>query len=128
MCNDNRNSNYIANLLEKILLLQQTEETGLGGCEKPFLGNIPILANTRPLNLYTCCNGTLWTMPYNDQNNNQLGESSFFRIENVNDNCATFRILIQEDNGYAATNNFFMIDLNCISCIKCLNDTLINNL
>ena len=49
-------------------------------------------------------------------------------IENVNDNCATFRILIQTDTGYTLTNNFFTINLKCISSIKCLGDVLITGL
>lgn len=118
MCN---NGSCISELLEKILLLQQ-RNYNIEGCNKPFLGNNIISANTRPLNLYSCCTGEIWTMPYN---NGTQGESSVFRIENINDNYATFRILVPTDTGYSSTNNFFTIDLKQVSCIKCLEDTTI---
>jgi len=126
MCNKNGNANCFAELLEKIILLQQTGENSPLGCDKPFLGNITLMANTRPLNLYTCCSGVLWEMPYDF--NGTTGTSNFFRIESVNENCATFRILIPNETGYTSTNNFFVINLNCIGSIKCLADTLVTNL
>lgn len=128
MCNKNNceNGNCLARVLEKIILLQQTGENTSSGCDKPFLGNISLIANTRPINLYCCCTNKIWEMPY--EYNGQTGVSSFFRIESVNDNCATFRILIRTDSGYTATNNFFIINLNCVGSLKCLGDTLINNI
>ncbi|MBO5376685.1 MAG: hypothetical protein J6A52_07555 [Bacilli bacterium] len=126
MCDKNNNGNCFANILEKIILLQQIGQNNTLGCDKPFLGNTSLIANTRPLNIYSCCNNTLWSIPYNY--NNQQGTSSFFRVENINDNCATFRILIREENSYTATNNFFIMNLNCIGSIKCLADTLIENI
>lgn len=126
MCDKNNNGNCFANILERIILLQQVGENNTVGCDKPFLGNVSLLANTRPINIYGCCNNTLWTMPYDY--NGQTGRSSFFRIESVNDNCATFRILIRTETEYIATNNFFIIDLNCIGSLKCLGDVLIENI
>ena len=107
MCNNN--GNCLSELLEKILLLQQVNNNIQEGCTKPFLGGIEQTANTRPLNIYCCCTGAIWTMPYNY--NGQNGESSIFRIESINDNYATFRILIPTETGYTATDNFFTIDL-----------------
>ena len=121
MCNNN--GNCISELLEKILLIQQVNNIQ-EGCNKPFLGGNLANANTRPLNLYSCCSGDVWTMPYNY--NSETGNSTTFRIESINDNYATFRILIPTDNGYSSTDNFFTIDLKHISCIKCLDDTTIN--
>lgn len=120
MCNNN--GNCISELLEKILILQQVNNTQ-EGCNKPFLGDLGSSFNTRPINLYCCCTNALWTMPYTY--NEQTGESSVFRIENVNENCATFRILIPTETGYTSTNNFFTIDLKYVSCIKCLEDTFV---
>jgi len=117
MCNDNYDC--LSKYLESILLLQQEYCTVQGGCNKPFLGGGETNNNTKPLNLYSCCTGRIWSMPYNY--NEEAGESTTFRIENMNDNYATFRILIPTDNGYVFTNNFFTIDLNNIVCIKCLN-------
>ena len=122
MCNNNENC--LSELLEKILFLQQNQNSTQEGCNKPFLGDNIINANTRPLNIYSCCTGTIWTMPYNY--NSETGNSTTFRIENINDNYATFRILIPTDTGYTATDNFFTIDLKYISCIKCLQDVIIN--
>lgn len=124
MCN---NGNCIAGLLEKILILQQTEVPNTLGCNRPILGNNPgINANTRPLNLYCCCNNSLWTMPYNY--NGTVGDSSIFRIENIIDNYATFRILVQNEDNMVATDNFFTINLDYISCVKCLEDQLVSNI
>lgn len=123
MCN---NGNYIAEILEKILILQQQSETNINlGCERPFISN-NILANTRPINLYCCCTNSIWTMPYNY--NQEEGTSTTFRVENVNENTATLRILINDNGSITATDNFFTIDLDYISCIKCLEDTLITNI
>ena len=125
MCNNN--GNCISELLEKILLLQKINNNRQEGCTKPFLGENELLsANTRPINLYCCCTGAIWTMPYNY--NGQTGNSSIFRIESIHDNCATFRILISTDDGYTATDNFFTIDLKYVSCIKCLQDALVSNI
>ena len=124
MCN---NGNCIAGLLEKILILQQTEVPNVMGCNRPILGNNPgISANTRPLNLYCCCTNSLWTMPYNY--NGATGDSSVFRIENIIDNCATFRILIQNQDNMVATDNFFTMNLDYVSCVQCLEDQLVSNI
>ena len=121
------NNNCIASILEKILILQQSSDPIENGCNKPFLGEIATTSfNTRPINLYSCCSNTLWTMPYNY--NGTTGTSTVFRIENINDNCATFRILINDEGTISATDNFFVIDLDYVSCIKCLQDTLVTNL
>ena len=125
MCNNN--DNCINELLEKILLLQRRNNNMPEGCTKPFLGENELSsANTRPINIYSCCTGTIWTMPYDY--NEQTGESTAFRIESINENCATFRILIPTLDGYTATDNFFTIDLKYVSCIKCLQDTLVSNI
>ncbi len=123
MCN-NGNGSGIAEILEKIILLQRFDVNTQAGCTKPILGEISgINANTRPINIYTCCNGTIWSMPYGDAE-----ESTVFRIESINENCATFRILESTEAGYTATNSYFTINLNCVSCITCLDDTLVTNL
>ncbi len=124
MCNNNEFC--LSELLEKIILLQHINNNIQEGCTKPFLGGTSETANTRPINLYCCCTGEIWTMPYNY--NGQTGESSVFRIESINENYATFRILIPTETGYTATDNFFTIDLKYISCVKCLTDALIINI
>lgn len=127
MCNNNNENSCIAQILEKILLLQHMDNNYSNGCDKPFLGNVTgIDANTRPINLYCCCTNSIWTMPYNY--NGSSGTSSIFRVEGINENTATLRILIPSETSYTATDNFFTIDLKYISCIKCLQDTLITNI
>lgn len=124
MCNNNENC--IAELLEQILLIQQRDNRNTSGCNRPILGNISEMANTRPVNLYCCCTNNIWTMPY--ETNETNGESTVFRIESINDNCATFRVLIPNGDTYTASNSFFTINLGFISCIKCLNDALVSNI
>ena len=124
MCNENCGA-CLATLLENIILLQQSSSSILG-CDRPMLGSITPVANTRPLNLYSCCNGTIWSMPYTV--GDTTGTSTFFRIENVNDNCATFRILTLVGDTYTSTNNYFTVNLKCIGTIKCLADTFVDGI
>lgn len=132
MCENNNNSNCLAKTLEVILMLQQKRNQCdiIEGCNKPFLGPTinPICPNTRPISIYSCCNNTSWEMPFTL--NGTAGTSTIFRIENLDDNCATFRVLAPNPDTssispYVATEDFFTIKLNCIGAIKCLGDTLI---
>lgn len=125
MCNSD--GNCIAETLEKVLLIQQQSNSVNNlGCERPFQTTTTPF-NTRPINLYSCCNNELWNMPYTF--NGTTATSTTFRIENINDNFATFRILIVgENNAYTATDNFFTINLKNIVAIKCLNDVFISNI
>ena len=63
---------------------------------------------------------------------NEQTTSNVFRIEKLDDNCATFRVLIANTNDgvttYTATDSFFTISLDCICVLKCLADTLIETL
>ena len=131
MCGDNNNTNCLAKTFELILMLQQKSDDCPinGGCEKPFLGPTisSINFNTRPFNLYSCCNNVLWEMPYTL--NGTSGTSNVFRIENIDDDCITCRVLAPgEENGYLATNDFFTIKLSCIGALKCLSDTLVSGI
>ena len=136
MCGENENRNRrscLANVLETILELQQNSvcDEIPEGCNRPFLGNYPGRnnLNTRPFNLYSCCNGEKLCFPYTV--NGVTCEGAVFRIENLNDNCATCRILAPnnevlanlEHAEYTATEDYFTINLNCCCAIKCLEDT-----
>lgn len=130
MCND---KNCLTSILETILCLQNTKDENCEvlGCDKPFLGPTPnlICYNTRPINFYTCSNGTLWTFPYTI--GTESGTSSIFRLENLEGNCCTCRVLAPNTNPsnnevYIPTNTFFTINLDCVSAIKCLPDVLIS--
>ncbi len=96
------------------------------GCTRPFLGPANNLTcyNTRPVTLFTCCTGTNWEFPY--ELNGVEGTSTVFRVENVEGNCATFRVLIpntvERDTTYTLSNSYFTIDLDCVLALQCLPD------
>ena len=130
MCEDNeKKCECIADILKKIIMLQKQDFDSCchTGCDKPFLGPVcnAICYNTRPIMLFNCCTGNPWSFPFTiDGVTNQ---STVFRIECLDDCCATCRILYFSDteNNYVGTNEFFTIDLNCVGAIKCLADTFI---
>ncbi|CDB27815.1 spore coat protein [Firmicutes bacterium CAG:582] len=141
-------NNSIADILKVILILQQNAcpESCLDSCDRPMLGGGPncLICNTRPVMLYTCSgNGCPWSMPVskdlttvcsNPQVNNCSYEcSNVFRVEKLDGNTATFRVLIQNpeesccnSQPYLATNSFFTMDLSCCCVIRCLNDTYVD--
>lgn len=130
MCED---KNCLQRILETILCLQEKKDDACEefGCDKPFLGPTPnfICFNTRPINLYNCCTGEVWTFPYTI--NGTTGTSSIFRIENLEGNCCTCRVLIPNPDTtsqetYIITDTFFTIKLDCVAAIKCLADTFVS--
>ena len=132
MCGDNNEretTNCLNDLLRKILMLQKQDFDGCcqsNGCDKPYLGPVcsTICYNTRPLTLFNCCTGNEWSFPYTI--NGVTGESEVFRIESLDDECATFIILyLNTDGNYASTNEYFTISLNCVGAVKCLPDTYV---
>ena len=88
--------------------------------------------------LYTCGgNGTPWSMPTTKENIDcsSVGAtcSSVFRVEKVDGECATFRVLAANTDPttsptrpYVATNSFFTMNLDCVCALKCLHDTLVD--
>jgi len=144
MCNNNNSSNNnnrnncITEILQVILVLQQSAcgpDSCLDSCDRPMLGcGTPINCNTRPVTLYTCCgNGTPWSMPTTREADctNTGDTSCVFRIEKLDGNCATFRVLVPNTDttslcAYEATDSFFTINTDCVCAIKCLNDTCVD--
>ena len=134
MNNQECNETSISKLLNFILNLQKKAniiDDNINGCDKPCLGpTINTGYNTRPINLYSCCNCTLWTMPYTL--NGETNDSTVFKVTKVDSNCATFEILAPNPDTtnplipYISTNNFFTIDLKCVLALKCLADTYTN--
>lgn len=124
------NSQNISETLNFILTLQKnaccSDNNCPLGCTRPFLGPTTntVCFNTRPVTLYTCCTGALWEFPYNI--NGVEGTSTVFRVENVEGNCATFRVLIPntvgEETTYTLSNSYFTIDLSCVLALQCLDD------
>lgn len=140
-CNNSKNDDccctHIAEILKVICVLQSNAcpETCLNSCDRPVLGGGGncIVCNTRPIMLYTC-NGTPWVMPITRTNLNcnldGVECSNVFRVEKVEDCTATCRVLAPntlEGNcyPYEATDSVFTINLNCVCCIRCLNDTYV---
>lgn len=131
MCGENneRDCGCLSELLRKILMLQKQDFDNEchTGCDKPFLGPTctSVCYNTRPIMLFNCCTGNPWSFPYTI--NGVTNESQVFRIESLDDCCATCRILYfsEEQNDFVGTNEFFTIDLNCVGAVKCLADTFI---
>ena len=60
------------------------------------------------------------------------GETScVFRVEKIDGNCCTFRVLVPNTDptspcAYAATDSFFTMNTDCVCAIKCLNDTCVD--
>ncbi len=149
MCENNNNNNNecqcIAEILTVICILQQNANCNdgcLDSCDRGFLGysTSTFNLNTRPIMLYTCAgNGTPWSMPTTREPIvcDEVGTtcSNVFRVEKIDGCCATFRVLAPNPDTaeaamvpYVATNSFFTMNLNCVCCIKCLQDTYVEGL
>lgn len=127
--------NCLARILNVIKVLQNNAlkiECKDNSCTKPFLGvNIETVCfNTRPITLYKCDN-SLITLNYT----NDSGESvstNIFRVESVS--CDSVKVLLLEETtdssgnvSYLSTNTYATINLKCVCAIKCLPDTIVNN-
>ncbi len=136
MCN-NQNCECIAEILKVIYILQKNSDCNdvcLESCDRGFLScnAVTLSCNTRPVMLYTAAgNGQPWSMPIS--RDNTIDETStVFRVEKLEDNCATFRVLapnpeaVETNLPFIATNSFFTVDLNCFCVIRCLNDTFVD--
>ena len=138
MCDRNETANNcIHEILKTILVLQKeanVTDCCLDTCDKKCLGCTPSVCffNTRPITLYTCgCCNTALQIPISKLPN-ETTTSNVFRIEKLDDNCATFRVLVptvdDDTVTYTATNSFFTINLDCVCVLKCLADTFIDTL
>jgi hypothetical protein len=139
MCNE-KDTNCIAEILGVILVLQQNVcgDSCLDSCDRPMLGGGPtcLACNTRPVMIYTCGGGNVpWSMPTTKDSTatcdgSGTGCSNVFRVEKLEGNCCTFRVL--QDNPdttslypYTATNSVFTISLDCVCALRCLTDTYV---
>lgn len=138
MCsNNNENScSCFTDILCTIVALQKKincKDASMCSCSKPYLGGDVLTSsyNTRPITIYNCCNSELWRVAYTL--NGEPGRSTVFRIENVEDCCATFRVLAANPEAttlspYVLTDSFFTINLNCIGALKCLDDVYVSGI
>lgn len=141
MCTNNLNEECkcIAHILKTILILQRSicpETRDLETCDRPKFGhkeNNKDL-NTRPIHLFLCCkNGNEpLEMPLdNEPIRPSTKFSNVFRIEKLDECCATFRVLDLKPGSeivYEATDSFFTLDLKCVCIIKCLDDAFVEGL
>lgn len=148
MCNNEKREGdtCIAEILKVINLLQQNAcpNSCTDSCDRPTLGGGPscLVCNTRPIQLFTCCgNGVPFSMPVCKDNveacstpdtlNPSSECSSVFRVEKLEGNCVTCRVLIPNvgaDNcnmPWLATNSFFTMDLSCVCAVRCLSDSYV---
>lgn len=139
MCNNNESCNQsMMEILQVILLLQQNADCGdicLDTCDRAFLGcgTTSCICNTRPVMLYTTgSNGVALSMPIS-KSPTETVTSNVFRIEKLDKNCATFRVLTPNTDEttsgiqpFVTTNSFFTINLNCLCIIRCLQDTCVD--
>ena len=137
MCNNNTTNtceNCIADILKVILLLQQSvcgNDSCLQTCDRGFLGqNSTSLYNTRPVTLYTCSGGSTPLAMPTSRDPSVTTTSTVFRLEKLDDCCATFRVLAPNTDTtsefpYITTNSFFTINLGCVCMIRCLDDTFV---
>ncbi len=118
----NNERNHLLDILELINNLQKST-TGIdsnlnNSCSNPILGlNNNLLANTRPIMFYLCNNEPLSINFEGNENS-----TTIFRIEDVNNNLVTIRLLSQEDSTITSSNEFATININCIAAIRCLQD------
>lgn len=138
MCNNDEHGNRcMAEILEVILLLQKNADCSdscLDTCDRGFLGcgTSSCICNTRPVMFYLCgCCSDPLRMPIS-KNFDEQTKSPVFRVEKLDGNCATCRVLAvnSENDGnclqpFVATNSFFTLNLNCLCCIKCLQDVFV---
>ncbi len=148
MCNNKNNQtdgNCIAEILRIILILQQNAcpDNCLDSCDRPMLGGGSncLICNTRPIMLYTCCGHEPLSMPVcKDATLNCSTDigcpdecSTVFRVEKIEGNCCTCRVLAPNREveactcvlPYLATNSFFTINLDCVCVIRCLSDVYV---
>lgn len=142
-CKDNDdNTSCLLDILRIICVLQQNAcvDSCLDSCDRPMLGGGPtcLICNTRPVMLYTCgSNGTPWSMPITkdattncDVAEQPTGCSTVFKVEKIEGNCCTFRVLQPNPDTtsvypYVSTNSVFTMDCGCLCCIRCLSDTYV---
>ncbi len=132
---NNSLNNCLAKLLNVIKVLQNNAEKiecPDNSCTKPFLGlNTTVLCfNTRPIMLYRCDN-TPVTLNYTSATGT-LETTDIFRVESVTNDSVGVLLLeaVTDASGnttYVNTNTYATINLGCICAIRCLPDTIVNN-
>ena len=128
--------NCLAKILNAIKVIQNNAEKidcQDNSCTKPFLGITTSLLcfNTRPIVLYLCNNDPI-TLNYTNTEGEAL-TTSVFRVESVTNDSVGVLLLEEEidasgNTTYESTNTYATINLDCVCAIRCLNDTIVNNI
>ena len=128
--------NCLARILNVIKVLQDNAsriDCQDNSCTKPFLGitNNTLCFNTRPIMLYLCNNDSI-SLNYTNSSGEEAVTSTF-RVESVtNDSVGV--LLLEESTDpegnttYITTNTYATINLKCVCAIRCLTDTIVNNI
>ena len=130
----NNLTNCIAKILNVINVLQNNAdkiECRDNACIKPYLGpttNV-LCFNTRPITLYRCDNTPI-ALEYTDVDGNTQ-TTNVFRVESVSNDSVGVLLLSENTSGdtttYTNTNTYATINLGCICAIRCLADTIVDN-
>lgn len=130
----NNLNSCLAKLLNVIKVLQNNAdkiECQDNTCTKPYLGlnTTTLCFNTRPIMLYRCDN-TPVTLNYDTEDG--TASTSVFRVHCVTDDSVSVLLLepTTDELGnitYLNTNTFATINLKCICAVRCLGDTVVNN-
>ncbi|MDD4000649.1 MAG: CotY/CotZ family spore coat protein [Bacilli bacterium] len=80
-------------------------------CERSLLQKI---YNTRPVSLYLC-NGK----PFKAEIPCEGEYTTFFRIQEVKDDCVLLRILVKNGPTWECTDFTVLLDIECICAIQC---------
>lgn len=140
MCNNkHKDCGCIAEILTVISILQENAENPEGridSCDRGFLGSTECKpsCNTRPVSIYTGFgNGEPWRAAIDKVPDEGSQYSTVFRVEKIDDCCATFRVLAPNPDPeeavyrpFIATKSFFTMDLSCVCAVRCLPDTIVD--
>lgn len=146
MCDKNTDCKCISDILKVINILQKKadhHDDCEDICDRKTLGPTRFAKfNTRPVQLFLCCNNgdEPLLMPITKEPiTGTTCFSNVFRVEKVDDCCATFRVLKPKvrvnaetqlnfdcDEEFEATCSFFTLDLKCVCIIRCLDDTFVD--
>lgn len=131
----NNIDNCLAKILNVIKVLQNNAdktECQDNTCTRPFLGlNTEFVCfNTRPIVLYRCDNNPI-SINYTTATGEEAS-TTIFRVETVTDDSVAVLLLeaTTDEFGnvtYSSTNTFSTINLDCVCAIRCLPDTIVNN-
>jgi len=131
----NNLDNCLAKILNVIKVLQNNSdktECQDNTCTKPFLGlNTEFVCfNTRPIVLYRCDNSMI-TLEYTNSEGT-TATTSVFRVESVTNDSVGVLLLEEATDAlgnttYINTNKYATINLACVCAIRCLPDTIVNN-